>query len=115
MPPVRVASIGNLALKVLQVRVLSMLFGDSGGSRQEATEFDAGSAPRTDAATPPTVEEPTLSSLPTVELPQIDLPTVEVPRIETVTIALEPELVARRHRRRRRRNRTGRRCSSGRS
>jgi hypothetical protein len=38
------------------------------------------------AAEPPSGDEPTLSSLPTLELPQIDLPTVEVPRIETVTM-----------------------------
>ena len=38
------------------------------------------------AAEPPSGDEPTLSSLPTLELPQIELPTVEVPRIETVTM-----------------------------
>ena len=90
LPPVQVASTGNFALKVLQSRLLAMLFGGAGGSRQEAAEFGAGSAAPPIAMSPapvlPPGEEPTLSSLPTLELPQVELPTVEVPRIEA-----EPE------------------------
>jgi hypothetical protein len=74
LPPVNVGGTGKSALAVFESRILALLFGDAG-----------------DAPEPPPGDEPTYSSLPTVELPQIEHPTVEVPRIETVTIALEPE------------------------
>jgi len=86
LPPVRVASTDSIAQAVIEARIFSMLFGAAGGSRPEALEFGAGTAPSPEKAGPPTGEEPTLSGLPTVELPQIELPTVEVPRIETVTM-----------------------------
>jgi hypothetical protein len=92
LPPVRIASTGYSAQSVLNARVIAHLFGDGGGSRREATEFNvvAAAPPAEAAKTPvaeaPAGEEPTLSSLPTLELPQIELPTVEVPRIETVTM-----------------------------
>ena len=92
LPPVRVASNGSIALAVLNARVLAMTLGGGGGQRYEAAEFDVSAKVPKPGAT--SEDEPTLSSLPTVELPQIELPTVEVPRIETATIALEPELVA---------------------
>lgn len=83
LPPVRVASTGYNAQAVLNSRLLGHALTD-GGRRREAAEFNAA------ASVPPVVpavhEEPTLSSLPTLELPQIDMPTVEVPRIETVTM-----------------------------
>jgi hypothetical protein len=67
LPPVRVASTGAVALTVLEARVLSVSHERAG-------------------------EEPTVSSLPTVELPQIELPTVEVRRLQTVEVPqLEPE------------------------
>jgi hypothetical protein len=50
LPPVRVASTGNLAMKVVQSRILSMLFGGAGGSRQEATEFNVTSSTSEGAA-----------------------------------------------------------------
>ena len=94
--PVWVASNGSIALAVLNARVLAMALGGA-GQRQEAAEFDVAAPEPAETRSPtpaPVSDEPTLSSLPTVELPQIELPTVEVPRIETVTIALGPELVA---------------------
>ena len=91
--PVLVASTVNFAQNVIEARMFSMLFGSAGGSRPEAIEFGAGTTPP-DNSEPSPGDEPTLSSLPTVELPQIEHPTIEVPRIETVTVALEPELVA---------------------
>ena len=52
LPPVRVASTGNFAMKVLQSRLLAMLFGGASGSRQEAAEFNvASSTPESAAAT----------------------------------------------------------------
>lgn len=53
LPPVRVASTGNFAMKVFQSRLLAMLFGGASGSRQEAAEFNvASSTPESVAATP---------------------------------------------------------------
>ena len=79
--PVRVPSTDTIAQNVIDARMFSMLFGGAGGSRPEAVEFGAGN-PRPDLPGPPPTDEPTLSSLPTVELPQVELPTVEVPKIE---------------------------------
>ncbi len=84
--PVRVASTDSIAQNVIQARIFSMLFGSSGGSRPEALEFGAGTAPSPESSEPPTGDEPTVSSLPTVELPQIELPTVEVRRLQTVEV-----------------------------
>ena len=116
LPPVRIASTGYSAQAVLQARVLAHVFGDGGGPRREAAEFNA--SPVAPAAAPivativaqasPTAE------LPTLELPQVELPTVEVPRIEESTAkarAAEPEPT----RVSRRRNPSSRRCWSGRS
>jgi hypothetical protein len=61
--------------------MFSMLFGGAGGPRPEAVEFGAGNPPPPDPPRTPVTDEPTLSSLPTVELPQVELPTVEVPKI----------------------------------
>jgi hypothetical protein len=82
LSPVRIASTSNFAMSVIQARVFAMLFGGAAGSRHEAAEFNVG------AVAPSPGEEPTLSSLPTLELPHIELPTVEVPRIETVTMEI---------------------------
>ena len=52
LPPVRVASTNNFAMKVFQSRLLAMLFGGASGSRQEAAEFNVGSStPESVAAT----------------------------------------------------------------
>ncbi len=61
LPPVRVASTSGVAFTVLDARVLAVAHERAG-------------------------EEPTHSSLPTVELPQIELPTVEVKRLQTVEV-----------------------------
>jgi len=93
LPPVRVASTGSSAQAVLHARILGHVLTDA-SHRREAAEFNvAASVPLAAAANAPvaepsTGEEPTLSSLPTLELPQIELPTVEVPRIETVTMEI---------------------------
>lgn len=79
--PVRVPSTDTIAQNVIDARMFSMLFGGAGESRPEAVEFGAGN-PRPALPGPPPTDEPTLSSLPTVELPQVELPTVEVPKIE---------------------------------
>ncbi len=84
--PVRVTSTNTIAQNVIEARMLSMLFGGTGGLRPEAIEFGAGATQSPDSSGPAAGDEPTLSNLPTVELPQIDLRTVEVPRIETVTM-----------------------------
>jgi len=90
LPPVRVASTGYNAQAVLNSRLLGHALTD-GGRRREAAEFNAAASSRpaeaakVAVAEAPAGDEPTLSSLPTLELPQIELPTVEVPRIETVT------------------------------
>ena len=91
LPPVRVASTGYSAQAVLNSRLLGHALTD-GGRRREAAEFNAAASALAPVAEPPSGDEPTLSSLPTLELPQIELPTVEVPRIETVTmeIAMPP-------------------------
>jgi len=97
LPPVRVASTGYSAQAVLNARILAHVFGDGGGGRREAAEFNAGMAAAARAAKAPapaeriepTIDEPTLSDLPTVEVPRVEMPTVEVPRISTVI--LEPE------------------------
>jgi hypothetical protein len=79
--PVRVASTDTIAQNVIEARMFSMLFGGAGGPRPEAVEFGAGNPPPPDPPRTPVTDEPTLSSLPTVELPQVELPTVEVPKI----------------------------------
>jgi LPS sulfotransferase NodH len=102
LPPVRVASTGYSAQAVLNARILAHVFGDGGGPRREAAEFNAGAIPAparaarrpAPVAPPPPVDEPTLSNLPTVEVPQVELPTVEVPRISTVVLEPEPQPVA---------------------
>jgi hypothetical protein len=91
--PVRMASTVSIAQNVIEARIFSMLFGGAAGSRPEAIEFGAGTTPPPDISEPSPGDEPTLSSLPTVEMPQVELPTVEVPRVETGTIALEPTIV----------------------
>ena len=88
LPPVRVASTGYSAQAVLNARILAHVFGDAGGRRREAAEFNV--AP----AAPPVHDEPTLSDLPTVEVPRVEMPTVEVPRITTVVLEPEPQPVA---------------------
>ncbi len=95
LPPVRVASTGYSAQAVLNARILAHLFGDGGGRRREAAEFNATIAAPTSTRVPaaPSGDEPTLSDLPTVEVPRVELPTVEVPRITTVVIEREPEPV----------------------
>ncbi len=91
LPPVRVASTGYNAQAVLNSRLLGHALTE-GGRRREAAEFNAvasESAAAAASAAPAELsagEEPTQSSLPTLELPQVELPTVEVPRIETVTM-----------------------------
>jgi LPS sulfotransferase NodH len=96
LPPVRVASTGYDAQAVLNARLLGYVLTDD-GRRRDAAEFNAAAnvpAPAAARAAPadlPAGEEPTVSSLPTVELPQIELPTVEVPRIEADTPVPEPE------------------------
>ena len=97
VPPVQVASTGNFAMKVLQSRLLAMLFGGAGGLRQDAAEFDVpADAPAPAGAAgaflPSAPEEPTLSDLPTVELPRVELPTVEVPRIEATASIPQPAI-----------------------
>jgi hypothetical protein len=93
LPAVRVASTGYSAQVVLNARLLAHVLAD-GGERREAAEFNAGAVAPAPAAVqavpaaPAPDEEPTLSSLPTLELPQVELPTVEVPRIETVTMEI---------------------------
>ena len=102
LPPVRVASTGYSAQAVLNARILAHLFGDGGAARREAAEFNAGmAAPARAAKAParaeriaPTIDEPTLSDLPTVEVPRVEMPTVEVPRISTVVLEPEPQPVA---------------------
>jgi len=84
--PVRVASADTIAQNVIHARIFSMLFGSASGSRPEAIEFGGGNTPPPDIPESSPVDEPTLSSLPTVELPQVELPTVEVPRIDTTVI-----------------------------
>ena len=95
LPPVRIASTGYSAQAVLQARVLAHLFGDGGGARREAAEFNVSAvAPAAAPAVAPAVAQPShTAELPTLELPQVDLPTVEVPRIEATATAkvLEPE------------------------
>lgn len=104
LPPVRVASTGYSAQAVLNARILAHVFGDAGGARREAAEFNvttampppaarAPAAPRA-ASFPPSADEPTLSDLPTVEVPRVEMPTVEVPRISTVVLEPEPQPVA---------------------
>lgn len=92
LPPVRVASTGYSAQAVLNARILSQVFGDTGGRRREAAEFNAS------AASPPpplaVADEPTVSDLPTVEVPRVEMPTVEVPRLTTVVLEPEPQHVA---------------------
>ena len=54
-----------------------MLFGDAGGSRREAAEFNVAA---------PAPDEPLGSETVTLELPHVELPTVEVPRIEAAQV-----------------------------
>jgi hypothetical protein len=91
LPPVRIASTGYSAQAVLQARVLAHLFGDGGGARREAAEFNVSAVAL--AAAPAVAQPSHTAELPTLELPQVDLPTVEVPRIEATATAkaLEPE------------------------
>jgi hypothetical protein len=56
LPPVRVASTNNFATTVLQSRLLSMLFGGAGGTRQEAAEFDV--APAAPGRAVPVIDRP---------------------------------------------------------
>ena len=97
LPPVKVASTGNFALRVIQSRLLSMIFGGAGDSREDAAEFDvAASAMGPPAATAKARPAPAGVEPPTLELPQVELPTVEVPRIEAAPTkpppAIAPEL-----------------------
>lgn len=90
LPPVRVASTGYSAQAVLNARILAHVFGDGGGARREAAEFNATAAARAPVPAPPASDEPTLSDLPTVEVPRVEMPTVEVPRVTTVVMEPEP-------------------------
>jgi len=95
LPPVRIASTGYSAQAVLQARVLAHLFGDGGGLRRDAAEFNAPAvAPSVAPTFAATIAQasPT-AELPTLELPQVELPTVEVPRIEA-TISEPAPVVA---------------------
>jgi hypothetical protein len=74
LPPVRVASTGYNAQAVLNARLLAFLFGDGGGRRRDAAEFNT-AVPVSPAASAGTETV-------TLELPQVELPTVEVPRIQ---------------------------------
>jgi hypothetical protein len=95
LPPVRVASTGYSAQAVLNARLLSHVFGDAGGRRREAAEFNAApAAAQAPAPAAPARDDPTLSDLPTVEVPRVEMPTVEVPRITTIVLEPEPQPVA---------------------
>ncbi|MGH8722867.1 MAG: aspartyl/asparaginyl beta-hydroxylase domain-containing protein, partial [Burkholderiales bacterium] len=82
LPAVRVASTGYNAQAVLNARILSQLFGDHGGSRGEATEFNA--PPPAVGRRPAVAPAASHAETVTLEVPQVELPTVEVPRIEAV-------------------------------
>jgi LPS sulfotransferase NodH len=78
LPPVRVASTGYNAQAVLNARIFAHLFGDGGGARREAVEFNA--------------PQPSHTETVTLEVPQVELPTVEVPRIETTARMPQPPI-----------------------
>jgi hypothetical protein len=88
LPPVRVASNDNFALRVMQSRLFSMLLGSAEATRQEAAEFNALQPAPAAEAQPPA--RPIGTETVTLELPHVELPTVEVPRIEATAVMRRP-------------------------